>query len=457
MTFNQTKSGQAKPATVRSHRALVLTKLKGVNIGNQALTLELAEALQSVAPEWSFHYAGRSSGLNEYTIARLLASGELTATFDQWARRIADVVTRHGPREVAGWSDNTSDLDDRVMVFDAKGGGTRGTVRTNIAPIDRLLNPTQNLPLRQARILVNRHLRGAASFKKRLSLIAAADALVYNGAGEVSVHDLFLHQMLQLRAGQILGVEVVPTNQSIQVQDRPLLELVSHIYKEAPRVIVRGQPSKERLASAGVPDSKIEVAPDLAFRSPQPSTSEIARATSEAGIEPGAVGLCLSGPIANHEHWDRVLDELRSLGRQVVFVTNAPYPDLQNAARLQAAHEITVAPEYADYRRYSAMLGGLDFIISTRLHTCVLGNVSGVPVIPIDTETRKLSESYDELSGYPFKTVDPGAPGWLDLLLQQVEMADNAPERVRAATAEATADAADRSLANVSWLMPQPA
>ena len=49
-----------------------------------------------------------------------------------------------------------------------------------------------------------------------------------------------------------------------------------------------------------------------------------------------------------------------------------------------------------------------------------MGNLSGVPAIPIGTRSKKLSETYDELDGYPLPAIDPGKPSWVGQITGQI-------------------------------------
>lgn len=50
-----------------------------------------------------------------------------------------------------------------------------------------------------------------------------------------------------------------------------------------------------------------------------------------------------------------------------------------------------------------------------------MGNISGVPTIPIDTRSKKPIETYDELEGIPLPAIDPGKPSWVDQITDQID------------------------------------
>lgn len=436
-----TASSTGTPA--RPVRVLVITKFRGVNVGNQGLTIELIDALSENPQGTTVKYVGRSSGLNAFTLRALKQDNDPVSRFERWAKTLCESFAKVDG-ESGEWADDPELAKRRVGVFKAE------TVTGRLQPVRKLL-------LKPAKIMVNRYLRGSRSYAERIKTINRSDVVVYNGAGELGEHDLFVHQMLQLRVAQMMGKKVVPINQSTQLRDPVSLQILGRVYSEADSVYVRGWPSKQRLIENGVAAEKIQIAPDLVFRTQKPESVDVERAASAEGLDSPTVGLCLTRQHAESlDEWGRMIEHLRSIGREVMFVTNSPNPDLSVGRQLNRMFGVRVAAPRYGYHDYTSLLANFDFVVSSRLHTCILSSVAGVPAIPLDTRSKKLSESYDSLPGYPLETVNVFEEDWQDSLMRQMENLSNNSEEIRVGVTQATDAGARASLANVSWLWDAP-
>lgn len=424
-------------------RVLVITKFRGVNIGNQGLTVELIDALSELTNGVACKYVGRSSGLNAFTLNTLKRDKNPLDRFENWAKSLCDSVkqSENENRDGTGeWQDDPELARRRTEVFRAE------TTTGRLDPVRRRI-------FKPAKIMVNRYLRRSRSYAARLNAIKLADVVIYNGAGELGEHDLFVHQMLQLRVAQLMGKKVVPINQSVQLRDPMSLQIVGRVYSNADSIYVRGEPSKQRLIENGVDVNRIHIAPDLVYGTSRPEQTHVDRVRAEEGLGERSVGLCLTDQRAESVgEWKFLIDHLRNSGREPVFVSNSPNPDIAVGRRLEREFGVRVATPRYDYLDFAALLANFEFVISSRLHTCILSNVTGVPAIPIDSRSRKLSETYDFLPAYPLKTVNVYEDGWQDVLKQQLEALAGGGDTIRAAVRDATESAAKSSMANVSWL-----
>jgi polysaccharide pyruvyl transferase WcaK-like protein len=73
------------------------------------------------------------------------------------------------------------------------------------------------------------------------------------------------------------------------------------------------------------------------------------------------------------------------------------------------------------------MLARYPVVVSSRLHTCVLGLAAGAPVVPVETGTFKLTGFFEQL-GDPTRPVRMGEEGWQDELLTRVDKVRSSPE-----------------------------
>jgi polysaccharide pyruvyl transferase WcaK-like protein len=217
-------------------------------------------------------------------------------------------------------------------------------------------------------------------------------------------------------------------------------ELTRTVCGLASAITVRDTLSRIELAGLGVPAEKVDVTADPAVRLPGPTTAK-RNATPRVGFvirnwfpvtAPGAVQLP-HGAAYLARYLDRfaaAADHVitRWGGRPVFFAVQNEVDDdrqfaalvLERMARREAAEIVEAAAEHGALQ---GLLGGLDLVVSTRLHGLIFAANAGVPGIGINLNTKMRAFLCDiglpELVVSPWDGRSAALPELIDRVLEQ--------------------------------------
>jgi polysaccharide pyruvyl transferase WcaK-like protein len=393
---------------------VLISKKVTSNLGNEALTIGFF-GLYSDADD--VVRLGRPPGLARYTLAALDASASPLRQFSSWVDEIS-LATRWMPRRAVDRSAKVTVV--APVSSSAATTSLRGSLKKAVRPYVWCTPETADY----------------------LAVLKSAEAIVYSGAGEVGDYDAFLRQALMLEAAMRVGVPVSIVNHSMVVTSPALLEIVRHIYTRVDAIVVRGAISKQRLIELGVADARITVAPDTAWRMP-PKTHAAARAP---GAKPrvGVVVNALADP--GGARFAALLEQLASTYELVFFTTDA-FHDHALAVQLADAHRATCAGPLLSAADAMAVLAGLDAVVSSRLHACVLALLSGTPAVAVERGGHKTVESF-ALAGVDVPVIAPDAEDLTSQILNAVARAVHSRLEGAAALAARTGVLAEAAAAN---------
>lgn len=383
-------------------KVFLITKLKTSNLGNEALTNEIIKLFsESIEPGDVLNVHGRPFGLDGYYRNRIKNAVNPAGVLDRWAHKIAGKIKHEKDQPFTTHMPLVSLLKQQTKELRFE------PIKAKLRPLKRVLNAFKVYPQQYAH---------------RAGVIKNADWVIYSGAGEVGDNNVFLRQLVELRAAQLMGIKTAAVNQSVVIRTPLFQKLTGHVYGKMNKIVVRGSVTKNNLMSYGVPESIIEMAPDSAINAQFSST--VQRKSNRVGIN--FTPKCK----LQLEDYKQVVEKLRSLNLEPLFVTNEPFEDNDIAQLFKQQLGVEVLSGVPDYHTYMQHLATCRFIVSARLHTNILALDTKTPVIPIEGNVFKTTELLQQL-GYPVPTLNPQQNNWVQSLLQLIEQLYNNDQEVQ--------------------------
>jgi polysaccharide pyruvyl transferase WcaK-like protein len=250
-------------------------------------------------------------------------------------------------------------------------------------------------------------------YRRRLAACQRAQLVVVNPAGEFFPEDptpAFYH-LLDAFVAHKLGRPTAIVNHTMDVNDPTLRKLIPRIYRELALVGFRDEKSVDAFRAMGGSLDNVLVTPDLALMTQRPAKrAPTANRIAVAVHAPAAAWRSPSTP------WLDVIRGLRAAGLDVVLVSNEMPADHAFFERIRAEIQVPVEGGGLDFDRYSELLGGFDFVVSSRMHTSILAMVAGTPVIPVEGPSFKISGLFQEL-GFATEVIQSTQAGWTERVI----------------------------------------
>ena len=375
-------------------KVFLVTKMKTSNLGNEALSKELIKLFVEKVGKENLYVEGRPLGLYAYSMESLESSKTPEVLFDSWADAVIKKYrTLNVDRPFVAKVNDFKLTRLTAMKFEG--------IKTFLRPVKRLLKRVSLFD---------------KTYANRLAAINSCDVFIYSGAGEVTDNHVFLRQLLELRIAQKLGKQTGAVNQSLVVRTEMFKKIVNLVYGKMDQIVVRGAISKANIASFGVNDKIIHIAPDTAIRTTPDSF---------LNKNKGTVGINFT-PFIKYEWSDvaAVVNKLKACNKKIIFVTNEPLGDLQIIEKFKTDFDIDVLEECNDYKDFAKHLSSLEYIVSARLHTNVMALAVNVPVIAIEGRVFKTKELIEQFE-YPLPTVNVDEPGWANTLIGLIDIIES--------------------------------
>ncbi|HEX7836972.1 MAG TPA: polysaccharide pyruvyl transferase family protein [Kofleriaceae bacterium] len=397
-----------------SSEILLITRVRTNNKGNQALSSAWAAMLQQAFPGAGVRaMERRPPHLLQYTLAEFASARDPFRMFDTVTSALARLAP--GPGFIA-----PVHAAPRIHLQETINPEPRFAA---VAEFRRWLN---------LRRWVARAGRYRTEYRRRLAACQRAELVVVNPAGEFFPDDPApaLYHLLDAYVAHKLGRPTAIVNHTMDIADPTLRRLIPRIYRDLDLVGFRDEKSVGAFRDMGGDLGNVLVTPDLALmtRSParrSPPPDRIAVAVHA----PGATWSGRSAP------WLDAIAGLRARGFDVVLVSNEMPADRAFFAQVRQRVPVPVEGAGLDHERYCELLGGFDFVVSSRMHTSILAMVAGTPVIPVEGPSFKISGLFQEL-GFQAPVIQPTQAGWTD---QVIDAAVRMRERRDAARAEVAA------------------
>lgn len=385
----------------------IISRLTTQNAGNEALSVEFINFINSLAPDAEvramdrypqYLYALKVDQLGE-------SEASIVASFDKFVRKLNASFK------------NAQDLAPLASEGLVKLDLSAKELPKPIAKVKRLIGVRRRL----ARF----GLVGREAMARYVATSRWADTVIWNPAGEIHPtgnSDEVLRLLVLVRLAQLTGAKTYVVNHSLEIADEKLRYLIKHVYTNADGIALRDKQSCIEAEKLGVRKENIREVPDMVFLSAE-TEAKITPPTSEA-FPQGAIGLAINGLEAKngHDEWDELMAGLKTFNRPLVFLSNAMNHDLAFAYALAAKHELTVVERQPSYREIRGFYTNLSALISSRLHSSIIALSESIPVMTIEPSTFKLTGIFEQL-GYPIKTLRVNQKGWAKTTLMNIENA----------------------------------
>lgn len=374
---------------------LLITRIKTLNKGNQALSSAWLQMLERAFPETPVRVLERRPRhLLQYTLRELARQRDPVHAFDALATQLARLAP--GPTATGAPPRRPQILLDESH-----------------APPTRLVRVRQRLNLRGRLAAIGMY---TDEYRRRLSACQRAKLVVVNPAGEFFPREpqaAFYH-LLDAHVAQKLGRPTAIVNHTMDVTDPTLRRIIPAMYRTLDLVGFRDEKSAQAFREMGGDPANVLVTPDLALTAD--CGTPLARRT-------GTVAVAINVPEASAGNyladWHTVFTGLRAAGFKVVLVSNELPADLPfYATVLQQFPEIKLEGAGLDHERYCRLLGSFELVVSSRMHTGILALVGGTPVVPIEGSSFKITGLFQEL-GFEQPVVRPGVADWPRLVVQR--------------------------------------
>lgn len=390
---------------------LLITRLRTLNKGNQALSAAWLEMLARAFPDAPIRVLERRPRhLLQYTLRHIARARDPVAEFDQLASRLAELAP--GPA-VAG----TVESAPKIMLDEA------------IAPPRRFVRIRQRLNLRGRLAAAGRY---ADEYRRRLSACQRAKFVVVNPAGEFFPREpqaAFYH-LLDAYVAKKLGRPTAIVNHTMDIDDPVLRQIIPAVYRSLDLIGFRDEKSVTAFRDMGGALGNVLVTPDLAL------TCSCDRTRPR---RVGTVALAINVPEATAHgylaQWHDVVRRLVKEGFEVILVSNElPADQPFYAEVMQRFRGVRLEGASLDYDRYCELLSSYDIVVTSRMHTGILAMVAGTPVVAVEGSSFKITGLFQEL-GFQRAVIRPGTGDWVE---QVVRNARTLREQRDAAATEVT-------------------
>lgn len=370
----------------------LITKTRTQNQGNQALSIAWRDYLSSRYPNACIRLFERAPKyLKRYTLSALADEPDPIAALDRIARTLLAKASGEGCPDPSVWDVQHDPQQKQVVRFRRLRQVLR--IRSRIAAL--------NL--------------GAGSYFNRLHHLTQASLAVVNPAGEFqrNAKDTALHYLLEARCAQLAGCRAAFVNLSFEVDDPTIIRLSNHVFRDCDIIEFRDEESREHFKRQGG-HLDVTVLPDAAV------LSSIDRCAKRGGH---GIALAINALQVDEyglaEQWDQLLPELLQLG-PVTLASNEWSTDYPFWKRYLRHENVGCEGEFLGFAEYARFLSRFDVVVSSRLHTCVLGLVAGAVVVPVETGTFKLTGFFNRI-GMPNEPIRMGDEDWKRRLVDRIQ------------------------------------
>lgn len=370
----------------------LITKTRTQNQGNQALSTAWRNYLSVRYPEARVRLFDRAPKyLKRHTVSAIAAKDDPIDEFDGIARAHLQRMPTDPGLDPSVWEVQHDPTQQQVVKF-------------------RGLRQMLRLRSRLASFSI-----GADDYFRRLRHITSSDLVVINPAGEFQqdATDTALHYLLETRCAQLAGCRTAFVNLSFEVTDPTVIRLSNHVFAACDVLEFRDNESQEYFAQNGGAREALVLADGATL------------SLLERPVHRGGRGLALAiNALQVHEHglsekWDGVIDELARMG-PVTLTSNEWTTDHPFWKRYLEQPGITCDGRFLDYEGYAKFLAEFDVVVSSRLHTCVLGLVAGAAVVPVETGTFKLTGFFNRI-GMPNEPLRMNEEDWRQRLVERIK------------------------------------
>lgn len=245
-----------------------------------------------------------------------------------------------------------------------------------------------------------------------LERIRSVDYVLFNGTAIVADRFSFYlpAHLFECYLAKQLGKAVFTANQTIDIENPLLAEMVSHVYGSLDGHLTREPLSRDVLLRLGVPEERIITSCDAAFAAEYPEADPACRLAEEEGLQPGAVALVIRGDReVDYDTWARIVDHLvNDRKKRVFFAFTCITQDEHVYKELAKRSHVRRLSRFYDYKELARLLERFDYVFTDRYHAMIFAIHAGTPVIPINPGFKTIkTEGLFRLFDYPVKVIPP--------------------------------------------------
>lgn len=373
---------------MQNHEILLITRLRTLNKGNQALSAAWLSTLQRAFPSAAVRVLERRPPhLLQYTLRAVASAKDPVAAFDALSTRLA--AQAPGPAAATSVRPTTA-----IQLDESR------------PPVVRFVALRRRLNLRGRLAAVGWY---ADDYRQRLAACQRARLVVVNPAGEFFPREplaAFYH-LLDAHVAQKLGRPTAIVNHTMDITDPTLRRLIPEVYRTLALVGFRDTKSVEAFRAMGGSIDNVLVTPDLALTTL--ITDSAPRRTREVAVAINVPEARAGGYLGR---WRTAIANIRAAGHRIVLVSNELPADEPFYLELkQQFPELRIEGAALDHDRYGALLGAFEVVVTSRMHTAVLAMAAGAPVVPIEGSSFKITGLFQEL-GFSEPVIVPTSADW---------------------------------------------
>jgi len=379
----------------------LVTRIKTLNIGNEALSTELIKAVSDYSNDEVLALERAPNHLSQFSFSKLRGKSEfkIDSTVNKWVYKLV--------------------------------GLSAGELQDFKSSIELVYKKSE--PKRISKIRGKLKLRGwlaktgyySRQYSNRLRNFSESRVVLLNPAGELNPMSIDppLRMLVELLAAKELGAKVGITNFSYEIDDSDVNKVLVKLFNRLDFIYVRDQLSLNLLNDLGVHKSLLRLVPDLVFMSvPESNSIKVNNICKEYGIDHSSVIVVINGKtgLSDVKDWAKVIDVLRDRGLKPIIMSNELSSDIKFAMELKKISGVDVVERQFSYKTYSEVVGRANFIVSNRLHTSILALTANTPVIPVEPILRKIRGVFGDF-GYPLSVPSVREEGWVDQVVSNID------------------------------------
>lgn len=380
----------------------IITRIKTVNIGNEALSTELIKTVSRMNPKYVIRAIERAP----MHLASISYS-KVKKPVDEFSYGVID-----------GWAKNLSSIKAREAQNHAN----------EVELIFRKSEPKKISAIR-SHLNLRGYLASLGFYKRdfgsRIGNFSESALVLLNPAGELNPKSIDppLRMFSELLAAKKCGARVGLVNFSFEIDDPDVIKLFVSIFNHIDFIYVRDSLSFGLLEKSGVDLRIMKLVPDLAFMTTINSGDEQAKQIClRYGVDKNSAVIVINGKtgLSAVSDWVEIVNELRGRGFKPIVMSNELSSDIGFARELQALTNIDVLNEQFSYQTYSTLLGNSGLVVSNRLHTCILALVAGALVVPVEPIMRKIRGLFADMN-YPISVPSVREEGWVGEVIENID------------------------------------
>lgn len=293
-----------------------------------------------------------------------------------------------------------------------------------------------------------------------LEKVESVDCVLFNGTAIVADRFSFYlpAHLFECHLAKRMGKPVFTANQTIDIEDPIVAEMVSHVYGTLDGHLTREPLSRDALLRLGVEEEKILSSCDAAFAAEYPEPDPSGRLAEEEGLPAGAVALVIRGDgRIDYDAWAAIVGHLERVWKKPsYFAFTCITQDEHVYKELAKRCNVRRLSRFYDYKDLVRLLERFDCVITDRYHALIFAIHAKTPVIPIDPEFKTIkTEGLFRLFDYPVKVIPPVSRETHGRVLEAIRYVEEHRDELKGILAGAAAKMRRKFAEDIKGLIPR--